>query len=454
MEKIYVMDFNYRIFIVEDDPIYAKMLKFHLSLNREYEVYVFSSGKECIDNLHLRPIAISLDFSLPDMSGQDVLRKIKEFDDKIAVLVVSGQEDVKIAVNMLQSGADQYFVKDKNTKDLLWKSIVKYKENASLRQEVDELKKEISEKYSFRKSFIGDSISMRNVFRMIEKASSSSIMVSISGETGTGKEMVAKAIHYNSSRAKGRFVAINVSAIPSELLESELFGHEKGAFTGAIARKLGKFELANEGTLFLDEIGEMEYSMQSKLLRVLQEREFTRVGGTSNINLNARIIVATNKNLKESVRNNEFREDLYYRLLGLPINLPPLRERGKDSLMLAEYFRKEYIKTNSLPEMTFSSEAKRKLLAYAFPGNVRELKSVVELACVLASSGTISDNEIKFNSVDDSYSFLTEEMTLKEYSRRIVRHYMDKNGQNIKIVSKKLDIGRSSIYRMLKYKEI
>ncbi len=448
------MDYSYKVFIVEDDLIYAKMLKYHLSLNKEYDVYVFSSGKECIDNLHLHPIAISLDFSLPDMSGYDVLRKIKEFDEKIAVLVVSGQEDIKIAVNMLQSGADEYFVKDKNTKDLLWKSILKYKENASLRQEVDELKKEISQKYSFRKSFIGDSISMRNIFRMIEKASSSTIMVSISGETGTGKEMVAKAIHYNSNRANGRFVAINVSAIPSELLESELFGHEKGAFTGAVARKLGKFELANEGTLFLDEIGEMEYAMQAKLLRVLQEREFTRVGGNTNINLTARIIVATNKNLKESVKNNEFREDLYYRLLGLPIELPPLRERGKDSLMLAEFFRKEYIEANSLPEMHFSSDAKKKLIAYAFPGNVRELKSVVELACVLASSDVITENEIRFNSIDDSYSFLTEEMTLKEYSRRIVRHYMDKNGQNIKIVSKKLDIGRSSIYRMLKYKEI
>ncbi len=448
------MDAVYKIFIVEDDPIYTKMLKYHLSLNKEYDVHVFSTGKECIRNLRLNPLVVSLDFSLPDMSGMEVLKAIKEYDKNIGVVVVSGQEDINVAMDLLRAGADEYLVKNKSTKDLLWKSILKYRENAALRQQISSLKQEIGQKYSFDRSFIGDSLSMRRVFRMIEKAAQSNITVSIYGETGTGKEMVAKAIHYNSNRAKGNFVAINVSAIPSELLESELFGHEKGAFTGSVARKIGKFELANDGTLFLDEIGEMDMTMQSKLLRVLQEKELVRVGGLKEIKINARIIVATNKNLKELVRKNLFREDLYYRLLGLPIELPPLRDREKDVLLLADFFKREYIKENNLPEMNFSNEAKRKLLNYSYPGNVRELKSVVELSCVLASGDIINEEDISFNAVDESHTFLTEEMTLKEYSRRIVRHYMDKYGQNINIVSQKLDIGRSSIYRMLKNKEI
>jgi len=448
------MDSKYIIFIVEDDKMYAKLIKYHLAMNKEYEIHVFETGKACLENLHLNPFVVSLDFTLPDMTGKDVLKGIKDYNENIGVIVVSGQEKINVAVDLLKSGANEYLMKDKNTKELLWRSIAKYKENTSLRREVDSLKAEISKKYSFKNFLIGDSLSMKQVFRMIEKASSSNITVSISGESGTGKEMVAKAIHYNSKLAKEKYVPIDLSAIPSELLESELFGYEKGAFTGAAARKYGKFELANNGTLFLDEIGDMPLTMQTKLLRVLQERELTRVGGLSSIKITARIIVATNRNLKELVRNGDFREDLYYRILGLPVELPPLRDRGKDVLLLADYFRKDYIQKNTLPELKFSNDAKRKLLNYAYPGNVRELKSVVELSCVLAGDELITESEISFNSVDESYTFLTTEMTLKEYSRRIVRHYMDKYGQNINLVSKKLDIGRSSIYRMLKYKEI
>jgi DNA-binding NtrC family response regulator len=448
------MDSKYVVFIVEDDQMYAKLIKYHLSMNKEYEIHVFETGKECLENLHLNPFVVSLDFTLPDMTGKDVLKGIKSHNKDIAVIVVSGQEKIDVAVDLLKNGANEYLMKDKNTKDILWRSIAKYKENTSLKREVDLLKAEISRKYSFKNFLIGDSLSMKHVFRMIEKASTSNITVSISGESGTGKEMVAKAIHYNSKLAKGNYIPIDLSAIPSELLESELFGYERGAFTGASTRKIGKFELANNGTLFLDEIGDMPLTMQTKLLRVLQERELTRVGGLKPIKITARIIVATNRNLKELVKNGQFREDLYYRILGLPIELPPLRERGKDVLLLADHFRKEYVLKNDLPKLKFSNEAKRKLLNYAYPGNVRELKSVVELACVLAGDKIITDSEITFNSVDESYTFLTTEMTLKEYSRRIVRHYMDKYGQNINLVSKKLDIGRSSIYRMLKYKEI
>jgi len=231
--------------------------------------------------------------------------------------------------------------------------------------------------FSFEKNIIGTSKPMQKIAQLLEKAVSTNITVSVSGETGTGKEVIAKSIHFNSPRNKEAFVAVNMSAIPKELLESELFGYEKGAFTGANTRKKGQFELAHKGTLFLDEIGEMDINMQAKVLRVLQEREVTRVGGEKPIKIDIRIIVATHRDLTEEVSNGNFREDLYYRLLGLPIHLPPLRDRGNDILLLAKYFLDAFTKQNGMEVVELSKKAKARLLAYSFPGNVRELKAII-----------------------------------------------------------------------------
>jgi DNA-binding NtrC family response regulator len=248
-------------------------------------------------------------------------------------------------------------------------------------------------------------------------------------------------------------VAVNVAAIPKELIESELFGHEKGAFTGALGRRIGKFEEAEGGTLFLDEIGEMDLSLQSKLLRVLQEKEVTRVGGNQVIKLDVRIIVATHKNLQEEVRSGKFREDLYYRILGLPIHLPPLRERGQDVILLAKYFLDEFAKENQLKKFRLTSDAQDKLLSYPFPGNVRELKSVMDLAAVMADESEISASEINFNSTHGEEAMFFKEMTLEEYTYRIIRTYLNRYSDNVLEVASKLGIGKSSIYRYLKEME-
>jgi transcriptional regulator with PAS, ATPase and Fis domain len=284
---------------------------------------------------------------------------------------------------------------------------------------------------------------------MMEKAASTNISVSIVGETGTGKELVAKSIHQSSARRNGPFVAVNMSAIPRELLESELFGYEKGAFTGAMARKKGQFEQADGGTLFLDEIGEMDMGMQAKLLRALQEREVMRVGGDSPVAFDARLITATNRSLADEVQRGNFREDLYYRLLGLNIVMPPLRERSNDILLLGQHFLDGFAKANGLGKLELAREAKEKLMAYAFPGNVRELRALMELAAVMASDGMVHAGDIRFNSVRRETAFLSEQLTLEEYKTRIINHFLEKYNNDVLLVAKKLDIGKSTIYRML-----
>jgi len=444
----------FKIFVVEDDPLYGEMLKYHLSLNPDNEVYKFETGGECLLNLHKGPSLISLDYSLPDMSGFEVISKVKSFNPDIPVVVVSGQEDVATAVNLLKEGAYDYFVKDEDTKERLWNTIKNIKERDELKEEINVLKEEIGKKYEFRNIIKGNSPAIQQIFKLIEKATQTNITVSIYGETGTGKELVAKAIHYNSIRTRYSFVPINVTAIPSELIESEFFGHEKGAFTGANSRKIGKFEIANKGTIFLDEIGEMDMNMQAKLLRVIQEKELYRVGGNKPIKFDARVVVATNRNLAKEVENGNFREDLYYRLLGLPIEIPPLRYRGNDTLILAKFFVDDFCKENSLPKLEISALAQEKLLKYPFPGNVRELKAVMELACVLTNSEVIEGDHVNFNSTNAKSDFLLEEDTLQGYVKKIVKYYLQKYNNNVMVVAKKLDIGKSTIYRMLKNNEI
>lgn len=444
----------FRIFVIEDDVFYGELLKRHLSLNPENEVFHFETGGECLHKMYLKPSMISLDYRLPDISGMDVMKKLVEEYSDVPVIIVSGQEDISTAVELLRKGAYDYFVKDDNTKDRLWNAANKIKENLSLKSEIDELKTEIVKKYEFGNIIKGKSNAIKNVFSLIEKAVKSKITVSITGETGTGKELVAKAIHYNSAQRKHRFVGINVSAIPKELIESELFGHEKGAFTDASTRRIGKFELASKGTLFLDEIAEMEPSMQTKLLRVLQEKEITRVGGNNDIKIDTRIIVATNKNLVEEVKKGNFREDLYFRLLGLPIELPPLRNRGNDILILAKYFTDEFCKENGFDKKEISNLAKDKLLKYSYSGNVRELRAIMELSVVLADEGNINEEHINFNSTHSLSNFILEEMTLAEYDRKIIKFFLEKNNGNVVTTAKRLGIGKSTIYRLMKENEL
>lgn len=447
---------NFKIFIVEDDPWYGELLKYHLSLNADYEVELFTKPLVFLEQLYRKPDLVTIDYNLPELNGDKLLERIKAFNNALPVIVISGQNDIGVALNILKLGAAEYIIKDDNTKDILWNSVQRILENITLKQTVESLKEELEKKFDFEKSIIGKSPALKNAFTLIEKAIKSNINVSITGETGTGKEVVAKAIHYNSNRSKKPFVAVNMTAIPRELIESELFGYEKGAFTGAMSQKKGKFEEANGGTIFLDEIAEADLNFQTKLLRVLQEREITRVGGNDTIKLDVRLITATHKNIAEEVKAGRFREDLYYRLMGLPIELPPLNQRGNDILILAKHFADLYAKENKCPHFSFSEAAKNKLMKHTYPGNVRELKAVVDLACVMSENNIIDEVDITFltNLVQVNQLYNSEEKTLKDYNTDIIAHYLQKYNHNVLEVARKLDIGKSTIYNLINSGEI
>lgn len=442
---------SFLIYVVEDNEWYNKLLVHNLSLNLDYEVQTFFCAKDLLEAINNRtPNVVTVDYRLPDMDGEVLLSKIKKIEPSIEVIIISEQEDIEIAVQLLKAGAFDYLVKSKDIKERLHNSIDHIRKHSILESKIKSLQKEVQGKYAFEKSIIGNSPALKKVFNLIAKATETNITVTVTGETGTGKEVVSKAIHYNSPRKSAPFVAVNMAAIPEDLIESELFGHEKGAFTGAASRRIGKFEEAGDGTLFLDEIGEMDINFQAKLLRVLQEREVTRIGGNETVKLNCRIIVATNRNLIEDVKEGKFRDDLYYRLFGLPIHLPPLREREKDVLLLSKFFIEKFSKENNIEAKRFSVSAQQKLLSYQWPGNIRELKSVAELGLVMSTSEEIDAVDLSLGDNDVLPNVLVDEVSLREYDRRIVNHYMGKYNNNTKIVADKLEIGQTTVYRLLK----
>jgi DNA-binding NtrC family response regulator len=440
----------FKIFVVEDSEWYNRLLVHTLSLNPDYEVKSFFNGKDFLNCLYESPDIVTLDYRLPDITGLDLLKRIREENNDVQVILISEQEDIDTVVNLLKMGAYDYISKSEDIKDRLLNTVKNIRNGIGLKREISTLRREVQKKYSFRESILGESPAIKTVYDLIDKALSTNITVIISGETGTGKELVAKAIHYNSRRKDKSFVTVNVAAIPSELIESELFGHEKGAFTGAAYRRIGKFEEANGGTLFLDEISEMELNLQAKLLRVLQEKEISRVGSNKPIKTDCRIVVATNKNLKEEVKKGKFREDLYYRLFGLPIELPPLRERTNDILILARHFIGKFTEENNIPMKKLSVQSQKKLMSYSFPGNVRELKSIVELAATLSENDEIEPDDVVIDRGDPLSIVSNDILTLREYQVKIIKATLKKNNNDIKLVADKLDIGISTIYRILK----
>ncbi|UTW63947.1 sigma-54-dependent Fis family transcriptional regulator [bacterium SCSIO 12741] len=449
------MQNTFKIFLVEDDIWYAELLQYHLSLDPEFEVRHFGNAKDLLGALNENPQVICTDFNLPDIDGGELVKQLKEQMPKVPLLVISGQNDVSTAIDLLKNdNVYDYLVKDDDTKDRLWKAVHQIKERSSLEEEVETLKEQLGQKYDFNEAIKGNSQSLQDVFKRMKKACDNNITVSITGETGTGKELVAQCIHFNSTRSKKPFVAVNMAAIPKELIESELFGHEKGAFTGAHARRIGKFEEAHKGTLFLDEIADLDASLQAKLLRVLQEREVTRIGGNKPIKIDVRVIVATYKDLAVQVKNNLFRQDLYFRLLGLPISLPPLRERKEDILLLAKHFVDQFCRENKKPKKTLSAEVRKKLNQYHYPGNVRELKAIMELSTVLADDTEIKPEDVTFNSSVSFTDFIGEDTTLKGFTSQIIRYYLDKHSNDVALVAKKLDIGKSTLYKMIQRNDV
>ncbi len=442
-----------KIFLVEDDPTFTKLVKAALKDNLQYDITAFTTAEECLNHIHENPDIVIIDYLLPDNSGLELMEKIDSYNNNIKKIIISGQTDVEVVVKSYKQGADDYIIKNENCLPELKNSLKNLADNISLQKEVEDLKAEIVDRNKYDK-IVGNSPPILNVLKLIQKAEQTNILVLINGESGTGKELVARAIHYNSDRKKNPFVPVNMAAIPSELVESELFGHEKGAFTGAVNRRIGKFEEAHKGTIFLDEVGEMSLSMQVKLLRVIEDKQVVRVGSNKTIQLDVRILAATNKDLKQEVEEGNFREDLYYRLQGLIINLPPLRERGDDIILLARQFLQDFCKQNDLGDLSFSSKAIKKLLKHSWPGNVRELRNTVERAALLAESNIITPDDLNIDTSQDISDVINENLTLKDYKRNIIKAYLDKYENDVDKVAEKLDIGRATVYRQLKKMDV
>jgi len=333
-----------------------------------------------------------LDIKMPGLSGLELLDQIRELKKELLVVIMTAEASMKNAVEAMKRGAYDYITKpfDLDVIDAIIEKIDKAREMTS---QVSLLKEELKDRYQLEKTIIGNSQAMREIYKTIGKVAPSDITVLIQGESGTGKELIARAIHFNSKRLGKPFIAINCAAIPKELLESELFGFEKGAFTGAVERKLGKFEQANGGTIFLDEIGDMPLDLQAKILRVLQEKEVTRTGGSQSITVDTRIVAATNQDLEGSVREKTFREDLYYRLNVVPIHLVSLRERKEDIPLLVEYFLKKACSEMELPTKQCTHETLTLLSSYSWPGNVRELENTIKRAVILSSDPLLTVND-------------------------------------------------------------
>jgi DNA-binding NtrC family response regulator len=432
--------------------LFIKVLSKTFAANSDYEVVTCYSGQECISRLDEKPDIVTLDYTLPDYNGKEILAKIKQLSPDSQVIIVSGQNDINTAIDLLKFGAYDYIVKGVDTREKISISIRKIIEKIELTKENTILKEAISQEYNFKHLIKGSSKAMEVVFKLMGKAVKININVSVFGETGTGKELVAKGIHYNSVRSNKPFVAVNVSSIPDTLIESELFGYEKGAFTGAESSKAGKIELAHEGTLFLDEIAEMNLNTQTKLLRVLQEREVVRLGSNVPFKFDARIIIATHRNLHDRIEKGEFREDLYFRLLGLTIDLPPLRDRANDSIMLAKIFINDFCDDNQMEHKRISDSAREKIRSYRFPGNVRELKALMELACVLSDGDCIEEEHVNINPVNLNKNLLSQEKTLQEYDEEIIQYFVNKY-KNVREAARRLGVGKSTIYRYLQAKD-
>ena len=445
------------IFIVDDEKPINKLLTHWVRDKWNYKVEAFENGDDVLKNLYLNPDLILLDIMLPDVDGIEVLKRIRSHNQNLPVIMLSAQGSIEVAVEALRLGAFDYFPKPIDIQRLepAVKNSIK---NYDLVKELETLRENVKKEYSFNNVVSADK-KMQDVFKMVTKVLDNDITVLINGESGTGKEVIARAIHFNGIRKDRPFVVVNCASIPRELLESELFGHEKGSFTGAYQRKIGKFEVAKDGTIFLDEVGELHMALQAKLLRVIQNKEFERVGGTEVIKTEVRIISATNKDLKMAVENKEFREDLYYRLSSYPIYIPPLRERKGDILILIEHFINHINKKLNKQIKGFSKKALKLVFDYDWPGNVRELENTIERCIILTDSDYIDVDAIpehikisdgSLSNVNTSELFCNDTVVpFEKLKMEAIKHAIKVTDGNILESAKKLHIGRATLYRLM-----
>lgn len=444
-----------KVLIADDEKNLRWVL--NKSLMREgYKILEAEDGEEVFKILQKEePDLILLDYKMPKMDGMMVLKKLKENDLKIPVIMITAHGSIESAVEAMRLGAIDYISKPFDIEELklVIKRALKYD---NLSKEVFNLRQEL---YNFGDfTIIGRSKKMQEILEMVKKVASTSATVLILGESGTGKELIAKALHFLSDRRDKPYVKVNCAAIPENLLESELFGYEKGAFTGAISKKIGKFERADGGTIFLDEIGDMGLNLQAKLLRVLQEKELERLGGIDPIKIDVRIIAATNKNLEEMVRDGAFREDLYYRLKVVPIYVPPLRERKEDIPLLVDYFLDKYSKEFGKVKPGISEDAMDIIKEYDWPGNIRELENTIERILILNSGNVISKEMLPYEIIGNKnlnskfFKLPDEGINLEDLEKNLILQALEKAEGNQTKAAKLLGISRYTlIYRMEKY---
>ena len=403
-----------KILIAEDDTATRENLMELLTICG-YEVRAFADGEQALDAfIQDRYELIITDLKMPRMGGLELLKLVKKINPDCIAIIMTGYGTIGSAVEAMKLGAFDYITKPLK-EDIVRLAVGRAISYAQIRSENVLLKSHLREKYDFGK-LIGYSEVMRQLFETIEKVSATDSTVIIYGESGTGKELVAKAIHFNSTRKNQNLVAVNCGAIPEELLESELFGHEKGAFTGAIRNRIGRFELAQGGTIFLDEIGDMSPALQVKLLRIIQEKQFERIGGVKTIDADVRVITATNQNLEAAVEDKKFREDLFYRINVIPIHIPPLRERKLDIPILANHFLAKFNQINNKAVKTITPEAMHLFMRYSWPGNVRELQNLMERIVVIKETGEVCVDDLpgKMHNVSEKQAMQGAEISLTE----------------------------------------
>ncbi len=437
-----------RILIVDDEAIMRDSLTDWL-MEEGYEPAAVEDGQKAVKLIRTQPWNVILcDLKMPGMDGIETMKKIKEINKDLPVIIITAYATVNTAVESMKQGAYDYIIKPFDPEEVshLIRKIISHQE---LLQENILLRQELKRVYQFR-DIVGKNYKMQEIFELIRTVAGSDASVLILGESGTGKELIARAIHYSSPRAEKPFVSVSCSALPETFLESELFGYEKGAFTGAVKDKPGRFEEANRGTLFLDEVGDMKPETQLHLLRVLQEREIRRLGGTGVIKVDVRIISATNKDLERAVKEGSFREDLYYRLNVVTIHLPPLQERKDDIPLLAERFLMKYNIKNNKNLEGISPQAMALLVRYDWPGNVRELENVIERAVVITKHNIIQLEDLPSNIQSFQESKGIKPETLKEVEREHILHTLEQNKWNISKTSEVLGIDRSTLYKKIR----
>ena len=459
------------IFVVDDEPESGRLLAYHLDKGG-YEVELFSNGADCLKALDRNPSIVCLDMQMPEMDGLEVLKRIKQQDSKVGVIMVTANNVVDTAVQALKLGAADYIIKPADREKLL-ATVEDTLDQTQVVGQIRNMEKGMEADFAY-KNIVGESEAIKKAFTQIEQVKSSNVNVYINGESGTGKELVARAIHFSGPDENRPFIDINCSALAESLLESEMFGHEKGAFTGAVGTHRGKLELADGGTLFFDEIADMSLKLQVKLLRFLEEKSFERVGGTKKIKVNVRVVSATNKDLQKEVENGNFREDLYYRLVVFTIHVPPLRERKNDIPLLCSYLLNKFNDELNKEISRISLEAMDILNHYRWPGNVRQLQNVILQSMLMSQTGTIevehlpqeiqkaheqaqskeepasSEKEKTMMENSESESVGSSSISLDEGEKQTLLSALKMTNWNISEASNLLGISRTTFYRKLK----